>query len=136
MSKLTYKPGHYLAFVLSQESRADLIKLFPPSFGRVVCHHVTLAFNLDEGMFDAIMDSIGEHPKVVATGYMIGKNIECFTVDINGYHRLLFNGQRYHITHSLQEPAKPVDSNKLIASGEAPRKLQAELSGKLELVRK
>jgi len=136
MSSLTYEPGCYLAFVLSKESRADLLKLFPPSFERTVCHHVTIAFNLDEGLFDKIIDIMGETPKVIATGYLIGQNIECFTVDINNAPRLLLNGQRYHITHSLQAPAKPVDSNRLITGSEAPRKLNAELSGKLELIKK
>jgi hypothetical protein len=134
---MNYKPGYYLAFVLSKESRDELIKLFPPSFDRVICHHVTIAFNLDEGMFDSIVDTFGEHPKVVATGYLVGQNLECFTVEINGSHRLILNGQRFHITHSLQSPAKPVDSNKLITNSKEPnREISAELTGKLEMIKK
>ena len=135
---LKYKPGHYLAFVLSKESRDELIKLFPPSFDRVICHHVTVAFNLDEELFDNIIKDITETPKVAVMGYLIGQNLECFIASMNGAHRLLINSQRYHITHSLQAPAKPVDSNKLIASSRPGdwRELNIELSGKLEMVKK
>ena len=93
---LTYKPGHYLAFVLSKESRDELIKLFPPSFERVICHHVTIAFNLDQALFDVIIKNISDAPKVIVTGYLIGQNLECFTVSINGQRRL-------HILYSLQQ---------------------------------
>jgi hypothetical protein len=136
MPGLSYKSGCYLAFVLSKGSREDLIKLFPPTFEKVICHHVTIAFNLDEQMFDNIISTIGETPRVVATGFMIGKNIECFSIAINDINRSSINGQHYHITHSLESPAKPVDSNRLVTSDEPSRKLHAELFGKLELIKK
>lgn len=134
MSKLVYDPGCYLAFVLSKEARGDLIKFFPPTFERVICHHVTLAFKMDESLFDAIIDVVGDSPKVVATSYMVGQNLDCFTIEVNGARRLTINDQHYHVTHSLRPPAKPVDSNKLIRSGGDARQINFDLTGKLELV--
>jgi hypothetical protein len=136
MTQIKYIPGHYLAFVLSEQSRSELIKLVPPSFGRVICHHVTLAFKLDENLFEGIMEVIGEHPKVVVTGLHQCDNIECFAVDINNAHRLLLNSQRYHITHSLNDPAKPFDSNRVIAGTEAVKQMNVLLQGTVEMVRK
>jgi predicted PhzF superfamily epimerase YddE/YHI9 len=79
---MKYDPACYLAFVLSKETRADLIRFFPPTFEKVICHHVTIAFKLDEQLFDAIIKKIGENPTVVATGYMVGQNLDCFTVEV------------------------------------------------------
>ena len=136
MTELKFEPGYYLAFVLSKKSREDLLKIFPPTFERTICHHVTIAFNLDKTLFDRIIEAIGQTPKVVATGYLIGHNLECFAVSINNAHRLLINGQHYHITHSLQSPAKPVDSNKLVMGTDPSRLIHVELSGTLEMVKK
>lgn len=137
MAQLKYEAGCYLAFVLSGEARSELLKLFPPSFEKVICHHVTIAFNnLDQKLFDDIIKVIGEDPKVVATGYYMGHNIDCFTVTVNGAKMLGLNSQNYHVTHSLQSPAKPVDSNKLIKSDEPSRLVNVELTGKLQMVRK
>lgn len=136
MSSLSYKTGCYLAFVLSDASRAELIKFFPPTFERVICHHVTIAFKLDQELFDSIMGVMGDSVEVFATGHLIGQNIECFTVEINGVKRLEISGQQYHITHSLQSPAKPVDSNALIRSGADPKKMRLKVEGSLQLVKK
>jgi hypothetical protein len=137
MTALKFEPGCYLAFVLSKESRAKLIELCPPSFERTICHHVTIAFNLDENLFDKLIDVISRNPKVVATGYLSnGKNLECFAVSINNAHRSLINGQHYHVTHSLQSPAKPVDSNKLVMGTDPLQLIQVDLTGTLEMIKK
>ena len=133
---MKYDPACYLAFVLSKETRADLIRFFPPTFEKVICHHVTIAFKLDEQLFDAIIKKIGENPTVVATGYMVGQNLDCFTVEVNGMKVLELNGQHFHVTHSLRPPAKPVDSNALIKSGGDSRQVHMELSGMLEMIRR
>lgn len=133
---MKYDPNCYLAFVLSNEARSDLIRFFPPTFEKVICHHVTIAFKMDKQLFDEIIKKIGEDPTVVATGYMVGENLDCFTVEVNGTKVLELNDQRFHVTHSLRPPAKPVDSNKLIRSGGESRRVHMELSGKLEMVRR
>ena len=45
----------YIAFVLDEESRQDLIKLFPCSYGKEVCHHITISFgdSSEEAVTDA-----------------------------------------------------------------------------------
>jgi hypothetical protein len=60
------------------------------------------------------MNVIGEQPTVRVIAHLKGEHIECFEVEVNDAHRLELNGQRYHVTHSLEEPAKPVDSSKLL----------------------
>lgn len=140
MTQLKYQPGFYLAYVLTDQSRNDLLKLVPPSFGRVICHHVTLAFRLDEEMLDKIMLTIGDHPNVVVTSHLKGENIECFSVEINGRHRLLINNQHFHLTYSLNDPAKPVDSNKMVTNDPSvkfsTKDFTVKLDGSVKLVRK
>lgn len=133
---MKYQEGSYLAFVLSNAAREELIKLFPPAFERVICHHVTIAFKLNEPLFEAIMESLSESPTVVATGYILDDHLDCFTVEINGARRLLINDQHYHITHSLETQAKPVDSNKAIRSKLPTKTINIKLRGKMELVPK
>lgn len=139
---MIYTNGYYLAYVLSEYSRDELINFVPPSFGRVICHHVTIAFRLDQTMCDIITDVIGKHPTVYATAHLKGDHIECFEVEINGAKHLEVNGQQYHVTHSLEAPAKPVDSSKMLGATPAisnqiitfsPKIL---LQGTVELVRK
>ena len=136
MSTLKYREGCYLAFVLSETARQELIKLFPPAFERVICHHVTIAFKLNEPLFDAIVEVMGETPKVVATGYIKSDHLDCFIVEVNGAHRLNINDQRYHVTHSLEAPAKPVDSNKVIRGDAKVQPCKITLTGQLKLVEK
>jgi hypothetical protein len=138
MNRLTYQPGCYLAYVLSDETRAELLQLCPPSFDRVICHHVTIAFNLNEAMFNRLIEAIRQKPSVVATGFLRGNDVECFLVEVNGEHTGELTGQRYHVTHSLRDPAKPVDSNKLIVAskGVPTKKLNVQLSGTLQMVKK
>ena len=133
---MKFDPNCYLAFVLSKESRSDLIRFFPPTFEKVICHHVTIAFKMDEKLFNGILEMIGEDPTVVATGYLVGENLDCFAIEVNGNGVLELNDQHFHVTHSLRPPAKPVDSNKLIRSGGESRKIHMELSGMLEMVRR
>lgn len=134
MSKLKYKEGCYLAFVLSEAARVELFNLISPAFEKVICHHVTIAFKLNEPLFDAIMEVMGDSPTVVATGYMCGEHIDCFTVEVNGARRLNINDQHYHVTYSLEPPAKPVDSNKVIRSDAEVKPVSVNLVGSMQLV--
>lgn len=140
MIQLKYQPGFYLAYVLTDQSRNELLKLVPPAFSRVICHHVTLAFWLNETLFDNIMETVGETPTVVVTGHLKCDNIECFKVEINGQSVLKLNGQNLHITESLNPPAKPVDSNKMLTHTPvvnfSSKNLNITLSGSVEMVRK
>ena len=98
----------YLAFVLSEASRAELLKKFPPKFERTICHHVTIQFN------NIHFDSVPEQPDcdVYVIGYAEDENIEALAVEIAGQTKRS-DGSFFHVTHSLSAPKKPVDSNKL-----------------------
>lgn len=137
MKNLTFKPGCYLAFVLSDRSHNELIKLFPPTFERVLCHHVTIDFQVTKERLAKLQTLFGDDPSVNVTGILVGENVECFTVEIDGY-RARLDGGYYHITHSLRPPAKPVDSNKLLVTslGKPSRTLSGKLSGTFSMVKK
>lgn len=132
---MIYKNGHYLAFVISERSRNELVSKFKPKFDRVICHHITLAFNLNESLFENIIEFMGNNPKVIVTGYICDEHLECFTATINGQSVLAVNDQHYHITHSIEPPAKPVDSNKAIRE-KTPIFCNIPITGSVELVKK
>jgi len=117
LADLQYKSGTYLAFVLSEKTRSELIKKYPPSFSRVLCHHVTIIFNLTEEklkqfQYDQERDDDLE-PIVRAVGICLGQGIEAFKVDVEGEDRR-YDGNFYHLTHSVEPPRKPVESNDLL----------------------
>jgi hypothetical protein len=108
--KMEFVSGTYLAFKISEESRAELLRLFTTSFSKIVCHHVTIEFNLTPEKLRSY--SFNKDTKVEVVGYARGDNIEALAVEINGSNERR-DGSFYHVTLSLQPPAKPVDSNKL-----------------------
>ena len=112
MKNLTYKPGHYLAFELSQESRAHLLSMHQTSFSKVICHHVTMEFNLTAQKLKEFQAAFSDDPKVRVVGFAKGDGIECAAVSIDGVKRRN-DGSFYHVTMSLEPPHKPVESNKL-----------------------
>lgn len=114
LTDLNFVSGKYLAFELSSNSMQQLLKLVPASFPRVLCHHVTLAFPITETALEELKAKY-PNPLVTATGHAKGKNIECFTVAIDGEVNRL-DGSFYHVTHSLASGVKPVESNKLLQS--------------------
>jgi hypothetical protein len=114
LANLTFKKGKYLAFTLSPESRAELLKLAPPRLASVICHHVTVEFKLTEKRFKKFQELTPE-PTVVATGVLRGNDIECITVELDDDPRRN-DGGWYHVTLSLEPPARPVDSNALLKS--------------------
>lgn len=135
-------PNFYFAFALSRESRALLLKRFPPKFSKVFCDHVTLEFNLTDAKLEEMKEMLLLNDEVKVTGYVSGENaqghgVECFTVTVGG------EAQRkdksfYHVTLSVEPPAKPVNSNQLLldVKGESQRKLHIVLDGEFKLLKK
>jgi hypothetical protein len=112
-----FKPGHYLAFELSDKSRANALALFTPRFSKVICHHVTIEFNLTKDNFEKYKRMLTPTPVVTAYGYAKGDGIEALAVAISGPNveneTDRVDGSFYHVTLSLDPPHKPVESNKL-----------------------
>lgn len=100
----------YTCYLLSETARDTLIKLYPPKYDKVICHHITRQFGAPAGT------SLPEKPKVVKViGYANDPDgLEAFVVSVDGEEKRP-DGKRYHITHSL-DPSKfkPVDSNTLV----------------------
>ncbi len=122
----------YLAFVLDDDSRNKLIKAFPPTFSKVICHHVTLKFfNVTEDDVDSFV-----HTKEVnVVGYASDEALEALVVAFDG-NTVREDDSTYHITHSLEpDKRKPVDSNKVISKNgfvKLPKKITITGSFKLE----
>lgn len=104
--------GKYLAFEISDKSRANLLNLFRPNFSKVICHHVTIEFNLTQEKYDSLEHLIKHPPNVIAYGYAKGDGIECIAVAIGNVTDRP-DGSFFHITLSLSPPHKPVESKKL-----------------------
>ena len=129
--KMKFLPGTYFAYKISEESRSELLRLFATSFSKVICHHVTIEFNLTPEKLQTY--SFDENTKVEVVGYARGDNIEALAIAINGETERR-DGSFYHVTLSLQQPAKPVDSNKL--KNKVGRVRPVRLNGTFELLKK
>ena len=140
---LQFKPDHYLAFELAPSSRGDLFSKFPPKYARTICHHITVEFNLTEDKLNAIVAELGTKPLFKVFGYSDDGSLECFSVaaDTSTSNDLIYrpDGKFYHITHSLEQHRKPVDSNTLLVAHKGiplERFKPITLRGELQLLRK
>jgi len=109
----------YTCYLLSDTARETLLKLYPPKYSRVICHHITIQFGAPEGT------PLPEKPKVVeVVGYANDEDgLEAFTVRVDGKDKRP-DGKLYHITHSLNPSKfKPVDSNTLVNSAGSVKKI-------------
>lgn len=118
---VTFDRQRYLAFVLGDSTVDMLRRLFPPRFPRVLTHHVTLAFDVTS--FDAVqaldLGNLEVEALALVHGEVNGEGIEAFLVSVNNQVQRLGLQGKYHVTHSLTPPLKPVDSNKLLSSADA-----------------
>lgn len=104
--------SQYLAFELTPAARTALLGQFKPSFKKVVCHHVTVEFNLDEQKAQRLQEELqGADLQVI--GYQTGDGVDCLVVAVNDNTKRP-DGKTYHITLSLGPGHKPVESNALI----------------------
>lgn len=113
LDDLRFKPGTYLAFLLSEKSRADLLTRWPPLYPDVRCHHVTLEFNLTDEKLAFFMRALKGGADVQVVGYAKSDKLDLFAVTLNG-QAVRPDGGYYHITHSLVPPTKPKESNDLL----------------------
>lgn len=103
----------YLAFVLDASSRARLLAELSPKFAKVIAHHVTLVPPTEaEKARRMMLQHAGQEHEVLAINRYSGEHIEAVGVTFNG-EKKRHDGSFYHVTLSLEEPAKPKDSNKL-----------------------
>jgi hypothetical protein len=137
---IEFKPGHYLAFELSDKSRAHLLSVFSPRFNKVFCEHVTIEFNLTKDNLERYNKQLNNITTVTAYGYARGDGIECIAVAVDDKVDRA-DGSFYHITLSLDHPRKPVDSNtlrdKVVGIRNIFRTMDSiKLDGELKLLKK
>jgi len=84
-----------------------------PVYARPIAHHVTEKFGTDTITSDLISDGW----QAIATTELAKNGVHCYVVTfVRNGSQLFYNGNRnrYHITVSLAEGKKPVQSNDLI----------------------
>jgi hypothetical protein len=100
----------YSGYLISEESRSLLKKLFPPKYPDFIGHHITYKFGVAK---DSPEPPVAE--SIVVIGHVAVDGVEAFLVEIDGsIYRP--SGGKYHITWSIDKSLgrKPVDSNKII----------------------
>jgi hypothetical protein len=107
----------YAGYALNDFERARLLKIFHPKYENVIAHHVTLAFGVDATYEIPPIDSA--HVVGVADD---GYGVQALVVEINGtYDRP--DKSKFHITWSLAENRKPVESNDVVKVWPLPFRL-------------
>lgn len=101
--------NHYIGWELDAVSRAALLARFPQKYSKLIAHHVTFKFGVNDESLMPILHS----SKVV--GYVDdGVGIEGLIVEINGTTARP-DGSTYHITWSLNPTThRPVHTNHAI----------------------
>lgn len=128
--------SHYLAFVLSDAARTQLIQLIAPKYDRIICHHVTLRFDLSKGLSEKEQSWIGKEIDVYLTGILDDdKGVQCLPVTVDG-EQIRPDGSFYHVTHSLSADRKPVESNKLNLENVSRIRGRIQIHGVVSLVKK
>lgn len=113
----------YSGWELTTEAREELIKKYPPLYSNVVCHHITYEYGPE-----AKLPPKAKVEVVGRTTSMIG--LDVLIVKINGSFVREHNDSIYHITLSLGQGKRPVDSNRAAKEGlwvidEAPFEVEA-----------
>ena len=103
----------YSGYLLTENSRAKLLEIFPPKYSRIICHHITEKFDTPSD------EPVPQIPKnVQVTGYIdSGDGVEGLLVKIDG-SSIRPDGNTYHITLSISENRKPKDTNDYIQDAE------------------
>ena len=110
---MKYIPNSYLAFELDELSRVRLLNAYTPKYSRIVCHHVTIEHRITEASYQQLMVRYGVTPNVEVIGRSAQGGVDCLSVMVNGGMQRPAGGY-FHITHSLQPPHRPVESNALL----------------------
>jgi len=101
-------PRRIAGWLLNREDRDVLLAAFPPAYARVIAHHVTLEVGVAAG-FPLPHGSDGEVVGIADDGAAV----QALVVEIGGTTRRP-DGSTYHITWSLLDGRKLVESNDVI----------------------
>ena len=101
-------PERVAGWLLDQEDREQLLVVLPAAYARIVAHHVTLSV-------DTPLDSVLPTERVGAVLDLAddGAGVQALVVEIGGTVRRP-DGSVFHITWSLADGRKAVESNDVI----------------------
>lgn len=105
----------YQAFVLDEISRQDLLRRFPPRYGRVIAHHITHRFPAD-----ASDELPAERPDIVIVGHHDDGRAQVAVAEVGGRKtqasrqdgRLCY----YHVTVAVDAGVEPREANDVLAA--------------------
>jgi hypothetical protein len=95
----------YIALNLTEASRQQIWKLFPPKFQEIKADHVTYDFGVDKNV------ELPEISDVSAFAYICDESLEALIVSVNGSTQRL--NRIFHITLSRSSDRKSSESNRL-----------------------
>ena len=101
------KPGSVIGWLLADEDREKLLAQFPPTYEKIVAHHVTLQTNAER-------EPLPPAVKAQIVGRTVdGKGVEAMVVAIDGSTDR-HDGSTYHITWSLGDGRRARESNDVL----------------------
>jgi hypothetical protein len=106
----------YIAFNLTEKSRQDVLAKIPPRFSEIFCEHITHIYGVSKETDGArSADLMPAKPRSVrAFAYSTDAlGVETLLVEIDGT-KLRPDGKPYHLTISLAEGRRQMDSNTVI----------------------
>ena len=103
-------PERIVGWLLDPEDRDRLLALFPPAYGNVVAHHVTLGLGTE-----AALPLPRETEGIVVGSADDGAGVHALVVEMSGTTRRP-DGSAYHITWSLADGREAVESNDVLRS--------------------
>jgi hypothetical protein len=101
------RPGSVIGWLLAEKDREKLLEQFPPKYGNVVAHHVTLKSEADEEPLPPGVEAqlVGQTDD--------GNGVQAMVVAIDGTADRP-DGSTYHITWSLGEGRRARESNDVL----------------------
>ena len=104
--------SHYLAFVLDEETRQAIFKLYPARHEVQVCHHITIQFKIKDTDVARLQELVDSNPRFELAGLVESETIDFFYIDVNG--EPLITDRRSHLTFSRKPEAQNRDSNRVM----------------------
>lgn len=104
--------GRGVGWIVDEAQRAMLLARFPPRYGQVIAHHVTLWGHRKNAEVPSAAD-------IVLVGYAEnGRDLECYVASVDGKIDRP-DGSIYHVTWSLdpETGVRAKDSNALLKKG-------------------
>lgn len=127
----------YIAFVLDDESRTNVLKNYSPKYPNIIAHHITIIFGIPKPSEDIIVayNLVFDKSKVFITEYVDDGKVEVLVVSINDI-TTRDDGKYFHLTLSIDRSkgAKPVHANDALLNSFHTAIRPIPISGKVEFI--